>query len=54
MYSKELTLRRNATVKYRHNYLNGNPDVQIKLEFPAILRYRRKSSRGKLDSVKVF
>ena len=37
MYSKELTLRRNEALKYRRDYLNENSDVQVKLEFPAIL-----------------
>ena len=54
MYSKELTLQRNGALKYRRDYLNENSDVQIKLEFPAILRYRRKGSRGKWDTLKVF
>ena len=47
MYSKELTQRKNGALKYRRDYLNENPHVQIKLEFPAILRYRKKGSRGK-------
>ena len=50
MYSKELTLRRNGALKYRRDYLNENSDVQIKLKFPAILRCRRKGSRGKWDT----
>ena len=54
VYSKQLTLQRNGALKYRRDYLNENSDVQIKLEFPAILRYRRKCSRGKWDTLKVF
>ena len=54
VYSKQLTLRRNGALKYRRDYLNKNSDVQIKLEFPAILRYRRKCSRVKWDTLKVF
>ena len=54
VYSKQLTLQRNGVLKYRRDYLNKNSDVQIKLEFPAILRYRRKCSRGKWDTLKVF
>ena len=54
MYSKELTLQRNGALKHSRDYLNENSDVQIKLEFPAILRYRRKGSRGKWDKLKVF
>ena len=47
MYSKELTLRRNDALKYRRDHFNENSDVQIKLKFPAILRYRRKGCCGK-------
>ena len=54
MYPKELSLQRNGALKYRRDYLNEYSDVQIKLEFPAILRYRRKGSRSKWDKLKAF
>ena len=54
MHSKELTLRRNGVLKYGRDYLNENSEWQIKLKFPATLRYRRKGSRGKWDTLKIF
>ena len=51
MHSKELTLQRYGALKYRRDYLNENSDEQIKLEFPAILRYRRKGFCGKWDAL---
>ena len=54
MHSKELTLQRYGALKYRRDYLNENSDEQIKLEFPAILRYRRKGFCGKWDALQVF
>ena len=54
MYSKELTLQKNDALKYCRDYLNKNSNVQIKLEFPANLIYRRKGSHGKWDTPKAF
>ena len=42
MFSKELTIRRNRALQYRQDALNTSPDAQIRLEYPAILKSRKK------------
>lgn len=54
MFSKDLTLRRNNALKYRRETLNDSPGIQIKLEYPAILKSRKKGSNGKWEVLQTF
>ena len=42
MFSKELTERRNNALIKRKEYLRLHPDLQIKLDYPATMKSRRK------------
>ena len=54
MFSKELTTKRNNALKFRREKLNSSPDLQIKLEYPACLKSRKRGSNGKWDILKEF
>ena len=47
MFSKELTERRNNALIKRKEYLILHPDLQIKLDYPATLKSRRKGQNNK-------
>ena len=51
MFSKELTIRRNRALQYRRDILNTSPDLQIRLEYPAILKSRKKDTNGKWNVI---
>ena len=44
MFSKELALRRKNALIKRGDYLQTNKNMQVKLEFPAALKARKKGS----------
>ena len=54
MFSKEMTIRRNRALQYRRDALNTSPDLQIRLEYPAILKSRRKGTNGKWNVIQEF
>ena len=54
MFSKELTKRRNQTLKKRKEILQNDNELQIKLEFPAKLMSRNKHIKGKWEILQTF
>ena len=54
MFSKELTKRRNTALSKRKELLQETPNLQIRLDYPAVLRSRRKNSNDKWQLVGKF
>ena len=54
MYSKDLTIRRNNSLKRRRQLLNNaDNNLQIKLIYPATLTSRRKGSRDRWETLEI-
>ena len=47
MFSKDLTERRNNALIKRKEHIKKHPNLQIKLDFPATLKYRERGSNSK-------
>ena len=47
MFSKDLTERRNNALIKRKEHIKEHPNLQIKLDFPATLKYRERGSNSK-------
>ena len=54
MYSKELTIRRNNALKRRLKILEEDGSIQIKLDYPAILKFKKKRTRNRWETLEVF
>ena len=54
MYSKELTIRRNNALKRRREVLEEDGSIQIKLVYPAILKFKNKGSKNRWETLEVF
>ena len=54
MYSKELTIRRNNALKRRRETLEEDGSIQIKLVYPAILKFKTKGSKNRWETLEVF
>ena len=54
MFSKELTISPNRALQYRRDALNTSPDLQIRLEYPVILKSRKKGTNGKWNVIQEF
>ena len=54
MYSKELTIRRNNALKRRRETLEEDGSTQIKLVYPAILKFTNKGSKNRWETLEVF
>ena len=54
MYSKELTIRRNNALKRRFKILEEDGSIQIKLDYPAILKFKKKRTRNRWETLEVF
>ena len=54
MFSKELTERRNNAMIQRKEYLRLHPDIQIKLDYPATLKFCQKGQSNKLLMLEKF
>ena len=54
MYSKELTIRRNNALKRRRETLEEDGSIQIKLVYPAILKFKNKGPKNKWETMEVF
>ena len=54
MYSKELTIRRNNALKRRRETLEEDGSIQIKLVYPAILKFKNKGSKNRWETLEVF
>ena len=54
MFSKDLTARRDRALMKRREHVNNNKNHQVKLEFPATLKYRIKGSNAKWSILETF
>ena len=54
MHSKELTIRRNNAFKRRREVLKEDGSIQIKLVYPAILKFKNKGPKNKWETMEVF
>ena len=54
MCSKELTIRRNNALKTRRETLEEDGSIQIKIFYPAILKYKNKGTKNKWETLEVF
>ena len=54
MYSKQLTARRNNVLKRRYEMMKNKKTIQVKLDFPAVLKSKKKGTRGNWITVERF
>ena len=54
MQSKELTIRRNNALKRQREILEEDGSIQIKLVYPAILKFKTKGSKNRWETLEVF
>ena len=54
MFSKDLAARRDRALMKRREHLNENKNHQVKLEFPATLKYQIKGSNAKWSILETF
>ena len=45
MYSKQLTARRNDALKRRYDMMKNDKTIQVKLDFPAVLKSKKRGTR---------
>ena len=46
MYSKQLTVHRNDALKRRYEMMKNDKTIQVKLDFPAVLKSKKRGTRG--------
>ena len=46
MYSKQLTARRNDALKRRYEMMKNDKTIQVKLDFPAVLKSKKRGTRS--------
>ena len=51
MYSKELTARRNNTLKRRQEMITNDESIHVRLDYPAVLKSKKKGTRGNWETV---
>ena len=54
MYLKVLTIRRNNALQRWHEIFEENGSIQIKLVYPAILKFKNKGPKNKWETLDVF
>ena len=54
MYSKEITTRRNNALRRRREILEEDGSIQIKLDYPAVLKFKKKGTRNGWDTLETF
>ena len=54
MQSKELTIRRNNALKRQREILEEDGSIQIKLVYPAILKFKNKGFKNRWETLEVF
>ena len=54
MYSKQLTARRNDALKRRYEMMKNDKTIQVKLDFPAVLKSKKRGTRGSWITVEQF
>ena len=46
MYSKQLTVHRNDALKRRYQMMKNDKTIQVKLDFPVVLKSKKRGTRG--------
>ena len=46
MYSKQLTVYQNDALKRRYEMMKNDKTIQVKLDFPAVLKSKKRGTRG--------
>ena len=54
MYSKELTARRNEVLKRKRKMIKSNKNIHVKLDYPAVLKSKKKGTRENWVTVENF
>ena len=54
MHSKQLAARRNDALKRRHEMMKNDKTIQVKLDFPAVLKSKKRGTRGNWITVERF
>ena len=54
MYSKQLTAHRNDALKRRYEMMKNDKTIQVKLDFPAVLKSKKRGTRGNWITVERF
>ena len=54
MYSKDLTERRNQALMKRKELMEATPNLVVKMEYPAVLKSKRKGSNDQWKTVQKF
>ena len=54
MYSKELTARRNEALKRRREMIKNNKNIHVRLDYPAVLKSKKKGTRENWVTVENF
>ena len=54
MYSKQLTVRWNDALKRRYEMMKNDKTIQVKLHFPAVLKSKKRGTRGNWITVERF
>ena len=54
MYSSQLTARRNDALKRRYEMMKNDKTIQVKLDFPAVLKSKKRGIRGNWITVERF
>ena len=54
MYSKQLTARRNDALKRRYEMMKNDKTIQVKLDFPAVLKSKKRGTRGNWITVVTY
>ena len=54
MYSKELTARKNEALKRRREMIKNNKNIHVRLDYPAMLKSKKKGTRENWVTVENF
>ena len=54
MYSKQLTAHRNDALKRRYEMMENDQTIQVKLDFPAVLKSKKRGTRSNWITVDRF
>ena len=46
MHSKQLAVRRSNALKRRYEMMKNDKTIQVKLDFPAVLKSKKRGTRG--------
>ena len=54
MYSKQLTASQNDALKGRYEMMKNDKTIQVKLDFPAATKSKKRGTRGNRITVEQF